>query len=296
MAVSVANMSVGTHHPWLAAATAGCGPAGVRRLFGHARRRPEPRHDRRGGRRARVHAGPRRDGGLRDGGRLRAAHGHAGVAVVTRGPGVTSAVNGLAQATLDRAPLLLVSDCVAGDQRATRGPPAARPARVHRPGHPVERRGGAHRRRRPPPRPRRRAGPRPARGRGAPRLRPGRAGRPTTRARAAARARSTRRARCGVRDGPGAAAVRSWCSGWALWPHAAALRAVLTGSGIPVADHVPGHRRRCPTGSAEWAGPFTNAALERPLLEQADLVIGVGLDAVEPILPRGPTAAPRRCC
>ena len=38
--------------------------------------------------------------------------GAPGVAVVTRGPGLTSALNGLAQATLDRAPLLLVSDRV----------------------------------------------------------------------------------------------------------------------------------------------------------------------------------------
>lgn len=35
-----------------------------------------------------------------------------GVAVVTRGPGFTSASNGLAQATLDRSPLLLISDVV----------------------------------------------------------------------------------------------------------------------------------------------------------------------------------------
>ena len=38
--------------------------------------------------------------------------GTAGTAVVTRGPGLTSAANGLAQATLDRFPLLLVSDTV----------------------------------------------------------------------------------------------------------------------------------------------------------------------------------------
>src|SRR5918911_5559997 len=40
------------------------------------------------------------------------ATGTPGVAVVTRGPGFTSAANGLAQATLDRFPLLLVSDVV----------------------------------------------------------------------------------------------------------------------------------------------------------------------------------------
>lgn len=38
--------------------------------------------------------------------------GTAGVAIVTRGPGLTSAANGLAQATLDRFPLLLISDTV----------------------------------------------------------------------------------------------------------------------------------------------------------------------------------------
>lgn len=38
--------------------------------------------------------------------------GTPGVAVVTRGPGFTSASNGLAQATLDRFPLLLISDVV----------------------------------------------------------------------------------------------------------------------------------------------------------------------------------------
>jgi acetolactate synthase-1/2/3 large subunit len=38
--------------------------------------------------------------------------GAAGAAVVTRGPGLTSAANGLAQATLDRFPLLLLADGV----------------------------------------------------------------------------------------------------------------------------------------------------------------------------------------
>jgi len=42
--------------------------------------------------------------------------GTPGVAVVTRGPGLTSAVNGLAQATLDRFPLLLISDTVPAEQ------------------------------------------------------------------------------------------------------------------------------------------------------------------------------------
>ncbi|MHB1164125.1 MAG: thiamine pyrophosphate-binding protein [Candidatus Nanopelagicales bacterium] len=47
---------------------------------------------------------------------MAASHGRAlggvGVAVVTRGPGLTSAINGLAQATLDRYALILISDTV----------------------------------------------------------------------------------------------------------------------------------------------------------------------------------------
>jgi acetolactate synthase I/II/III large subunit len=41
--------------------------------------------------------------------------GSPGVCLVTRGPGVTSAANGVAQALLDRQPMMLVSDCVAAE-------------------------------------------------------------------------------------------------------------------------------------------------------------------------------------
>lgn len=44
--------------------------------------------------------------------------GGVGVALVTRGPGLTSAINGLAQATLDRSPLVLISDSVPHEQSA----------------------------------------------------------------------------------------------------------------------------------------------------------------------------------
>ncbi len=43
--------------------------------------------------------------------------GSPGVAGVTRGPGVTSAANGMAQATLDRFPLILLSDAVPAAER-----------------------------------------------------------------------------------------------------------------------------------------------------------------------------------
>lgn len=41
--------------------------------------------------------------------------GSPGACVVTRGPGVASATNGVAQARLDRQPMILVSDCVADE-------------------------------------------------------------------------------------------------------------------------------------------------------------------------------------
>ena len=43
--------------------------------------------------------------------------GSPGLAAVTRGPGVTSAANGMAQATLDRFPLVLLSDAVPAAER-----------------------------------------------------------------------------------------------------------------------------------------------------------------------------------
>jgi acetolactate synthase-1/2/3 large subunit len=44
--------------------------------------------------------------------------GRPALAIATRGPGAASAVNGAAQATLDRFPLLLVTDCVGSNDRA----------------------------------------------------------------------------------------------------------------------------------------------------------------------------------
>ena len=43
--------------------------------------------------------------------------GPPGLAIATRGPGAACATNGAAQATLDRFPLLLVTDCVPGTDR-----------------------------------------------------------------------------------------------------------------------------------------------------------------------------------
>ena len=46
-----------------------------------------------------------------------------------------------------------------------------------------------------------------------------------------------------------------------------------------------------PDAHACFAGVFTNGAIERPLIEQADLLIGIGLDPIE-LLPRAWTFAP----
>ena len=54
--------------------------------------------------------------------------GAPGACVVTRGPGVASAVNGVAQALLDRQPMVLVADCVERVRARPRVPSAHRPA------------------------------------------------------------------------------------------------------------------------------------------------------------------------
>ncbi len=207
------------------------------------------------------------------------ATGTPGAAIVTRGPGLTNAVNGLAQATLDRAPLLLVSDRVPEAQRdrvahqrldqlavtaavtrwsgvlgydepaattaaaaaLTLGPPAGAVHLDFDPGMRGDR----------PPAP-------------VPPPSLDEVGLDAALDLARGRRRPV------VLLGLGAVG------------HARALQAVLARSGVPTLTTYQA-AGAIPAGSAEWAGPFTNAALERPLLDQADLVVGVGLDAVEPM-------------
>jgi acetolactate synthase I/II/III large subunit len=206
-----------------------------------------------------------------------ATSGTVGVALVTRGPGLASAVNGLAAATLDGLPLLLLSDAVpaagtarvahqrldqvrltAAVTRASGVLGADRPAEVLTEALRVA------------------AGP-PA---GAVHLdvdlgsgrsgltvapRPSSAGSTPDQALAAAEGRR----RPVVLVGP-------------LAGDADRLRAVLAGRGVPVLTSYQA-KGWLPDGDPDHAGLFTNAAVERPLLEQADLVVGVGLDPVEPM-------------
>ncbi|MGQ0576481.1 MAG: thiamine pyrophosphate-binding protein [Pseudonocardia sp.] len=201
--------------------------------------------------------------------------GSVGAALVTRGPGLASAVNGLAQATLDRAPLLLLADCVSAaerdrvahqrlDQLALTTPVTRWSGTVGRCSTAATVAAAVALA----------AGP-PA---GAvhldvdvsvsgdlpPATPPALAADPVALATALARARGARRPVAvvgveGIRSGP-----------------------LLAGTGIPVLTTYQA-TGAVPAGSAESAGLFTNAATERPLLARADLIIGIGLDPVEPV-------------
>jgi acetolactate synthase I/II/III large subunit len=62
--------------------------------------------------------------------------------------------------------------------------------------------------------------------------------------------------------------------------HVSAVRAALAGSGIPVL-HTYRARGIVPDCMAEAAGLFTGGTMESPLLAAADLIIGLGVDPVE---------------
>lgn len=204
--------------------------------------------------------------------------GTPGVAVVTRGPGLASAVNGLAQATLDRYPLLLISDTVSQkdasrvahqrlDQVATAGPvtkfsgvlgsrepagvaSAAAQLALDAPAGAVHLTFDAAM-----------DGDRP----------PARPTRPTSDAATLAEAR---RLVAGAHHPVvivGLDAVR----------HADAVRKALASLACPVLVTYQA-KGTVPESSPTYAGLFTGASLERPVLEQADLVLAVGVDPVEP--------------
>ncbi|GAY10529.1 thiamine pyrophosphate-binding protein [Pseudonocardia sp. N23] len=205
--------------------------------------------------------------------------GTPGVAVVTRGPGLTSAVNGLAQATLDRAPLLLVSDTVPADRRSRIGHQLLDQVGVAAP---VTRWNGTL---------------------------------------GSADPAGVAAAACALATGPRAGAVHLdfdpsvpgdaapaapgpasldeaaleravTTAGGRRRPvvvlgsgaarHAAALRAVLDGAGVPVLTTYQGLGTIDSTGP-DAAGLYTNGSPEQALLAGADLVVGVGLDGVEPM-------------
>ncbi|MGE3664860.1 MAG: thiamine pyrophosphate-binding protein [Pseudonocardia sp.] len=199
--------------------------------------------------------------------------GAPGAALVTRGPGLASAVNGLAQATLDRAPLVLLADCV---HAAERGRVAHQRLDQVAVTLPVTRWSGTVGRRDP-------AG--------------------TVAAGVALAAGPPAGAvhldvdPSATGDPPPSPAALAVADRGALTKAVALARRARRPVLIVGVDGIGAGLRRCglpvlttyqaagaiPGDAPECAGLFTNAAAERPLLEAADLIIGVGLDAIEPI-------------
>lgn len=205
--------------------------------------------------------------------------GGVGIAIVTRGPGLTSAINGLAQATLDRSPLVLISDTVPAaqsdrtahqrlDQVATAAPvtkwsgvlghhdPAATVAAA------IELAKAAPQ--------------------GAVHLAfdPTQAGdMPPAPPRAdASEASELRRAR----DLISAARRPVIIIGLDAMPAARTIRAAVADAGVPVLVTYEA-KGIIPESSTNYAGFFTGVNAEMPLLAAADLIIGIGLDSVEPM-------------
>jgi len=225
--------------------------------------------------------------------------GAPGAVVVTRGPGLTSAVNGIAHATLDRLPVIVIADTVPAHQRdrvshqrldqATLGRSVAKAALTAGPGRPgptaelavrlalaappgpvlvnVDPGAGGG----PGPDGPGAEGGIPAAGGGAPAARAGADAPGRDLSPLAAALRTARRPV--VLLGPGALA------------HTTAVRNALAGSGIP-ALHTYRARGIVPDRAAEAAGLVTGGTMEWPLLATSDLIIGLGVDPAE-MIPAG---------
>jgi acetolactate synthase I/II/III large subunit len=226
--------------------------------------------------------------------------GAPGAVVVTRGPGLASAVNGIAHAALDRLPLLVIADTVPlrdrdriSHQRLDQdalGRSVAKAVVTVGGEEPGRAAGLAVRLALAPP-----AGPVlvnvDPQGRAA-----GSGGPPGVPA-ASGTGRQTR-AGAGRGDdlAPFAAALRAArrpvvLLGLGALGHADAVRAALAGRGLPVL-HTYRARGILPDSGAEAAGLFTGGTMESPLLAAADLIIGLGVDPVELIPAAWAYAAP----
>lgn len=205
--------------------------------------------------------------------------GTPGVAVVTRGPGMTSATNGLAQATLDRFPLLLVTDAVtrSGSARTAHqrldqvavAAPVTKWSGVLGTADPVRVVDAAARL----------ALMAPA---GAVQLAfdPTTAGDEAPSTQDAARTDPAAFARAGTLLANARRPVV--IVGVDAVPHSAVVRDALKDLDCPVLVTYEA-KGVVPESWATYAGLFTGASVERPLLEQADAILGIGLDPVEPM-------------
>ncbi len=214
--------------------------------------------------------------------------GSVGVAIVTRGPGLTSAANGLAQATLDRYPLLLISDAVAQAQagrtahqrldQVAAAAPLTKWSGVLGTADPAGVVAGAAQL----------AGSAPA---GAVMLSfdatLGGDVAPAAPQPASADGALLKRARSLL----GAARYPVLLVGLDAAPHVAAVRAAVEPLNCPVLVTYQA-KGVIPESWPNYAGLFTGATIERPLLEQADVIVGIGLDPVEPLPGPWPYPAP----
>ena len=219
--------------------------------------------------------------------------GRPGAAVVTRGPGLASAVNGIAHAALDRLPVVVIADTVrladAGRISHQRLDQAALGAVVAKAVVTIGRdRAGeaavaAVRLALMPP-----AGPvlalmddsaRSDPGGAPDPERPGRAPDHSLRA-VAVLAQALRRSRRPV-----------ILLGTEAVAHTSAIRSALAGRGIP-ALHTYRARGIVPDSAAEAAGLVTGGTMEWPLLAAADLIVGLGVDEAEMIPAAWDYAAP----
>lgn len=203
-----------------------------------------------------------------------------GAAVATRGPGVASAVNGMAQATLDKQPLVLVSDTVPHPDRSWVGHQEFDQPALMRP---VTKWSGTV------------GYSDPARAaEAAVRL-------ATTHPQGAVHLDMDSTVPGELPPAPPAPPTRRTAPdttqqlarkaehpllilGSGALPWKREVRRVVTGTGCPALTtyHAKG---LIDETSREFGGLFTSSLLEAPLLEKSDLVLAVGVDAVEP-LPR----------
>ncbi len=215
-----------------------------------------------------------------------------GAVVVTRGPGLASAVNGIAHAALDRLPVVVIADTVAAadagrishqriDQAAlgrsvakaavmVGGPPAAAAAvaagavataLAAPPGPVIANMDDSA-----------------ANQDGPPRVENG-AGAQTRRA---AEETAARAGRAILAEAVRGARRPLVLLGTGAIPRTAAVRDALDGRGIP-ALHTYRARGVLPDSGAEAAGLVTGGTMEWPLLSAADLIVGLGVDEAEMI-------------
>jgi acetolactate synthase I/II/III large subunit len=207
-----------------------------------------------------------------------------GAVVVTRGPGLASAVNGIAHAALDRLPVVVIADTVADtrishqriDQEAlgrsvakaavtVTGPRAAAEAvgiALAAPAGPViaNMDDGA------------------ADQDGPPRVENG----VEAQTRRAAEETAARAGRAILAEAVRGARRPLVLLGTGAIPRTAAVRDALGGRGIP-ALHTYRARGVLPDSGAEAAGLVTGGTMEWPLLSAADLIVGLGVDEAEMI-------------